>query len=362
MSVHRKMQYHPAAPHPYIGLGHEAFWRSAMTQATGEDFSQLFRPKFTLTTTDKIATAGSCFAQHLGRALQAAGCALIDAEPAPAALTADQATRFGYGLYSCRYGNIYTPRQLLNLLIEARMEAPSVLAWEKNGRWFDALRQTVEPDGLQDAEEVAVHRREHLIAVRHMLGQADIFVFTLGMTEAWQDIATEQILPVCPGVIAGEFSPNTVRFLNFRYPHIIADLAAIRAELKAINPALRMLLTVSPVPLTATASGRHVLTATIGSKATLRAAAEDFAAQHPDVDYFPSYEIVTSPAARGTWFEANLRQVRAEAVQRVMAIFLAAYGVTTALPVSAPVALPASDESEDDGLVCEDKLLQAFAK
>jgi hypothetical protein len=356
------MQDHRSTPHPYVGLGAEAFWRSAITQATGEDFSQLFRPKFSLTVTDRIATAGSCFAQHLGRALQTAGCALIDGEPAPETLTADQATRFGYGLYSCRYGNIYTPRQLLNLLIEARVEAPPVFAWEKQGRWFDALRQTVEPEGLETAEEVAAHRLKHLIALRHVLGEADVFVFTLGMTEAWQDIATEQIFPVCPGVIAGEFNPDTVRFLNFRYPQIFADLAAIRTELKAINPSMRLLLTVSPVPLTATASGRHVLTATSGSKATLRAAAEDFAAEHADVDYFPSYEIVTSPAARGKWFEANLRQVRAEAVQRVMAIFLAAYDLVSVLPACPSVALSDTDAPEDDGLICEDQLLQAFAK
>jgi len=58
-----------------------------------------------------------------------------------------------------------------------------------------------------------------------------------------------------------------------------------------------MLLTLSPVPLTATARPHHVLTASMAAKATLRAAIDAFVLTHEDADYFPSYEIVTSPFA-----------------------------------------------------------------
>ena len=69
-----------------------------------------------------IATAGSCFAQHIGRALRGRGLGYLDLEPPPAFLTEDEANRLGYGLYSCRYGNIYTVRQLLQLFQEAHGE------------------------------------------------------------------------------------------------------------------------------------------------------------------------------------------------------------------------------------------------
>lgn len=356
----------PTASHPYQDLPASAFWRSVMAGHDGEDFSQLFQPKFNFTAQDAVATAGSCFAQHLGRALQEAGCTVLDGEPAPVTLPPQQRAAFGYGIYAARYGNIYTPRQLLDLLMQLRTANPAVLAWQKQGRWYDALRQNVEPAGLEDASEVAVHRAYHLAALRRVLAQTQVFVFTLGMTEAWQDIETGLTLPVCPGVIAGQYSPDTTRFVNFRYPQISADLAAIRSELHRYNPSMRLLLTVSPVPLTATASGRHVLAATVSSKATLRAAAGDFAAEHDDTDYFPSYEIVTSPAARSAWFEPNLRQVRPEAVQRVMAIFLAAYGLTRSADAPAdnpaPPAITPDSESEGDTVICEDQLLQAFAR
>jgi hypothetical protein len=351
--------------HPYMGLGAKSFWRTAVAGPNGEDFSQLFLPKFAITAADKIATAGSCFAQRLGQSLRASGYQIIDAEPAPEGLSQAQAAAFGFGLYSARYGNIYTPRQLLNLLREAAAGAPHTLAWQKQGRWFDALRQTVEPEGLDTRQEVFLHRAAHLAALRNLLSQADIFIFTLGMTEAWIDVESQIILPVCPGVIAGTYSTETTHFVNYRYPQIMADLESIRAELLKANPAIKLLLTVSPVPITATATGNHVLTAAIGSKSSLRAATEDFAAAYQDVDYFPSYDIVMSPAAFGKWFEPNLRNIRPEAVASIMSRFLSAYGLDAAQPQAAAPSLaarPAPQTDESDDLICEDQLLQAFSK
>lgn len=351
-----------AGPNPYDDLGPAAFWRSAVAGASGEDISALYRPKFALTRDMAFATAGSCFAQHLGRALRGTGCTVVDCEPAPAGLPDDIAARYGYGLYSCRYGNIYTSRQMVQLVEEAMGERPpSDLLLERDGAVFDALRPTVEPHGLQNMAEMRAHRMDHLAAVGRMLAMADVFVFTLGMTEAWEDIATTRALPTCPGVVAGRFDPAATRFANFRYPDVLADLTRLRALLHEANPGIRLLLTVSPVPLTATASGQHVLAATTWSKATLRAVAGDFAAAHDDVDYVPSYEIVTSPAARGAWYQPNLREVRPEAVARVMATFLSAHGLAEA---PAPLAPPPEDDSQPPAqpLVCEDSLLDAFGR
>ena len=99
------------------------------------------------------------------------------------------------------------------------------------------------------------------------------------------------------------------RLRQFRYGEVTDDLQAVRTLLQRFNPAMSMILTVSPVPLTATATGDHVLAATAQAKATLRAAAGDFAADTDGVDYFPSFELVTSHATGGPWFEPNLRAV-----------------------------------------------------
>ena len=79
----------------------------------------MYRPKFSITPTDRIFTAGSCFAQHVGRALRKKGFDVIDTETLPERCDPELKSRFGFGLYSARYGNLYSARQFLQLLQEA---------------------------------------------------------------------------------------------------------------------------------------------------------------------------------------------------------------------------------------------------
>jgi hypothetical protein len=324
---------------PYQGLEPRAFWK---THAEGPYPPEgLYRPKWRLRPADRIVTAGSCFAQHVGRALGQAGYNVLDGEPLPIGLAPERAADFGYGLYSARYGNIYTTRQLRQLLEEAWEGAPVFDAvWEKAGRFHDALRPNVEPQGLESAEEVRRARAGHLAALRETFAQADVFIFTLGLTEAWVHKPSGQVYPTAPGTVAGRFDPEIHGFMNFRAAEVRADLVAALSRLRTLNPALRVLLTVSPVPLTATASGAHVLCASTWSKAVLRAVAGEMAEDFPEVDYFPSYEIVTSSKAEG-FFEPNLRQVTAEGVARVMQVF------TAAQDEEAPVDKPRKRSEEE---------------
>ena len=352
--------------HPYFDLPPEAFWRSGVAGADPAALDGIYAPKVRIGPQTRIATAGSCFAQHIGRALRGAGVAVLDAEPVPFVLPEATARAFGYGLFSGRYGNIYTVRQLVQLLQDVQSgEVSEALVWEKAGRFYDALRPGVEPLGMDSPEEVLFLRRGHLKALRKMLGEAEVFVFTLGLTEAWIDQPTGRVYQTCPGVIAGQFDPERHVFHNFTVPELRADLELAFGLLRSFRKRMRMILTVSPVPLTATASGGHVLPATMHSKARLRVAAGEFAAAHRGVDYFPSYELVTNPAARGRFFEPNLRAVTPEAVQMVMGVFLGAQGLADGVaPPAAPV--PASTEADQEGgedaLICEDLLLDAFRR
>jgi hypothetical protein len=91
--------------------------------------------------------------------------------------------------------------------------------------------------------------------------------------------------------------------------------------MKSLNPAVRFLLTVSPVPLTATASSDHVLTATTYSKSVLRAVAGQLTQEHADIDYFPSYELIASHWSGGAFFDLNLRTVTSDGVEAAMRLF-----------------------------------------
>lgn len=309
---------------PYQGIEARAFWRTHAEGAYPPE--DIYRPKWVLSKTDRIVTAGSCFAQHVGRALLSNGFNVLDGEPPPEDLDPARRTEHGYGMYSARYGNIYTTRQLRQLIEEA-WDGPRDFdaVWMKNGRYHDALRPNVDPQGLASEQEIRDGRAKHLDAVRATFSAADVFIFTLGLTEAWEHKPSGQVYPTAPGTVAGVLDPAIHSFVNFRAAEVRADLVAALTRLKALNPKLRVLLTVSPVPLTATASGEHVLTASTWSKSTLRAVAGELAQDFPEVDYFPSYEIVTSTKAGASFFEPNLRQVTEAGVARVMSVFTAAH-------------------------------------
>ena len=154
---------------PYADLPPRNFWKGAVSRRSPETVSELWQPKFGFAPDTRIATAGSCFAQHISRYLRARNAAVVDLEPGPPGLSAANSLKYGYGIYSARYGNIYTVRHLLQLTEEAIGRfAPSDAAWERDGRFFDAMRIGVEPAGLPSAEAVRQHRLQHLDKVRRL--------------------------------------------------------------------------------------------------------------------------------------------------------------------------------------------------
>jgi len=306
----------------YKDQSEKAFWSPAIGKRHYADLQNLWTPPL-LTKSDKVATAGSCFAQHIGNNLAQRGANYMDMEPAPPLFESEtESRRWGYGVFSCRYGNVYTTRQMVQLMDEAFGERnPAEKVWKKGDRFFDALRPGLEPVGQNSPEVVVALRKKHLAKVREMFETLDLFVFTLGLTEGWESTKDGTMYPMAPGTIAGSHNPEKYRFHNLRYPEVLADVKGIRERLRRINPNARMLLTVSPVPLTATATQDHVLSAAVYSKSVLRAVAGDMAADYNDVSYFPSYEIISSHPSGGMFFNPDQRTVNKFGVDYVMSHF-----------------------------------------
>jgi len=357
---------------PYDSLPEAAFWRTAVAQQGPFQISGLWKPKQPLEKSHRIITAGSCFAQHIGRALAARGYRWFNAEQAPTMFDEATAKKFNYGIFSFRTGNIYTVSALKQWAQWALEETtPPTEVWEKDGRFFDPFRPAIEPNGFASAEELHRSRRATLLAIKRALTQADMFVFTLGLTEAWQHRKKGYVYAMCPGTLAGTFDAELHQFRNFNYLQIERDLQQVMDLIKGHNKKIRFLLTVSPVPLTATASGQHVLTSTTYSKSVLRAVAGAVADRRDDTDYFPSYEIITAVPFRGMFFEANLRSVAPEGVDFVMSSFFQCMTDTfgpdrteAAASAKPPKAMAAQKKQKpkdaDDDLVCEEAMLDAF--
>ncbi len=336
--------------HPYADLPDYAFWRRAVSEETDPVIEAPFR----IAPTAPIATAGSCFAQHISRVLDESGYRYLVTET----------DGEGAGVFPARFGNIYTPRQLLQTFERAYATfRPVDRAWlREDGAFVDPFRPRIQPEGFGSPEAVEAARPAHFAAVREMFETCSVFIFTLGLTEAWVSTRDGAVFPLAPGVAGGQPGEDYA-FHNFTVEEMVADLAAFVRKLRVVNPAVRLILTVSPVPLVATYEPRHVLVSTTYSKAALRVAADVVAASDPEVCYFPSYEIITGPQARGRYFAEDLRTITAEGVGRVMDVFKKSFlgGISEAPAAASPaVALSEAEAAEFDALaevVCDEEAL-----
>jgi len=116
--------------------------------------------------------------------------------------------------------------------------------------------------------------------------------------------------------------------------------------------------------MTATASGEHVLTASLYSKSALRAVCGELHQRYEEVDYFPSYDMVASHPYRAMFFNPNLRSVSPQGVDYVMAAFLGAHDSGDKPEVVARPETPTNAEvhalEEEERAACEEEALEAF--
>ncbi|MGB0749892.1 MAG: GSCFA domain-containing protein [Magnetospiraceae bacterium] len=340
--------------HPYQDLPERHFWRTAVADPAADDVDPVWDVPFTLGRTDRVAAAGSCFAQHISRFLVQEGYNYLVTEA-----TADG----GHPAFPARFGNLYTVRQLLQLFHRAHGTfRPSVRAWPVGDRFIDPFRPQIPKEGFVSEAALLDEADRHLAAVREMFKKADVFIFTLGLTETWENMDDGAVVPVAPGVVGATASDN-YRFRNLTVPEMEADLAAFVTALRLVNPRVRLILTVSPVPLVASYAG-HVLTATTYSKSALRVVCETARRQIANLAYFPSYEIITGVHNKGRFFEENLRSVSADGVAHVMATFQkhflgAASGEAESTPAAPPAARHAVDNPDAGDVICDEELLDA---
>jgi hypothetical protein len=361
----------PAGPrgNPYTGLPDHHFWRRMMEQTPPREVDPVAAPPWKIGATDKVATAGSCFAQHISRTLRRHGFHYFMTEPGKG-LPVEERDARQFGVYSARYGNLYTARQLVQLFDRAYGQfSPLDTAWQRpDGRFVDPFRPQVEPAGFATEAEVAQAAAAHLAAVRQLFEQMDVFVFTLGLTESWQRRDDGAVFPLAPGVVAGSFDPGRYQFVNFGVAEVLQDIRDAVRRLRSVNPRVRFIFTVSPVPLIATYEDRHVLVSTVESKSILRAAIGEAAAADTGIIYFPSYEVVTGPHARGKYFEGDLRSVNNHGVAHVMRLFLKHFadkaqpqpGKAAAAPAKAGARLQKrmAEQRQINDIVCDEEAIE----
>lgn len=308
--------------HPYKQQPARAFWNKAVANTPWAQVEFESGPRKIVNPGTKLATAGSCFASNLLRFLPGLGLKPFYAELPPAYFTEDEIKAHGYREFAARYGNVYTVRQFRQLVEQALGARDPIEAFEEvDGKVFDLLRPHVRPGGFASTAEARADRLYHLACVKRLLLECEVFVFTLGLTEAWVDEPTGTVFPVCPGTVAGTFDPARHKPVNYDYNEIATDFNWVVDAVRAVNPGLNWITTVSPVNLVATHSRHSVVVASTYSKSVLRAVCGAVEQAQPNVSYFPSYEIIAAPQSFGQYLAGNLRDASDRGVSHVMNVF-----------------------------------------
>ncbi|MCB9838959.1 MAG: GSCFA domain-containing protein [Phycisphaeraceae bacterium] len=270
------------------------------------------RPEFlmghqrTLLTRDTpVASIGSCFAREIKDYLVAHGYNYLQTAQGPNA-------RHGSAAWDRVY-NTFCLKQEFQRALSDEFQ-PQERFWRHEGRLLDPYRkQVVWDDEAHAQRELEAHR----IAARQALTSAKVVIITVGLTEIWHSTIDGSVFFQVPP--ATVFDHDRHAFRNSTAGENLANLEAVRALLHRANPDCQIVITVSPVPLRATFRPCNVVVANTVSKATLVAAVSEFVANHDNVHYFPSYELVTTCIPRA--FKSDNRHVTPRAIARIMRVF-----------------------------------------
>jgi hypothetical protein len=340
---------------PYNTQPSTARWREAVGRVPPADVDPTMPASLQIDRSTVVASAGSCFAQHIRNHFIRRGYNYLITEPGPPDLSDDERAELSYGIFPARFGNVYTTVQLWQLFERAYDRfVPAEEYWRDGDGFFDPYRPHVEPDGFATLAALREDRARHLAASRRMFETIEVFIFTLGLTEAWRSRIDGAVFPVCPGCSVGTFDADRHEFVNFGVTETTETLFAFTEALRAINPSAQMVLTVSPVPLAATMSAHHVVQATTYSKSVLRVAAEQARERFDHVSYFPSYEIITATGRAHEFFAGDRRNIAPVGVNRVMDLFFHRYAGEGIGPARSSLNTEAASQ-ETGRVICDEE-------
>jgi hypothetical protein len=188
-------------------------------------------------------------------------------------------------------------------------------------KWFDPHGSRLRLAPLDQALET----RSRIHAAMSEIKKAKIVFMTLGLTETWLDASSGLAMNTHPGANWLAKMPDRWHFVNYDYTEMLSEMTALISLVReTCYSDMHFIVTVSPVPLGATAKNTDVIVANSGSKAILRAVAEDLQHRFEFVDYFPSYEYVVMSPRNLAWHDDQLH-VASPLVKHITSNFANAY-------------------------------------
>jgi hypothetical protein len=286
-------------------------------------FRPTITPQFKLSREDKLFAIGSCFARGIERALVSRNMDVLSAAEEFSSFQPRTKEVTGLG-FTNKY-NTFAIHNELRWALDPHSEFPKDSIVDIGDDLFcdPHITPTLELAGLEET----LRRRSLIQKVTRRIVQCRVVIITLGLVEVWRDMETDTFVNATPLGEVFRSYPTRYEFQVSDFTENYANLESIHGLLtKFGHPDLHVVVTVSPVPLMATFSSQDVVSANTYSKAVLRTAAQEWAAAHDNVHYFPSYEIVQNSERSITWLE-DLRHVQGKVVNHIMSSFMEHYVV-----------------------------------
>jgi hypothetical protein len=284
-------------------------------------FTPQLDPKFKLRRDDKFYAIGSCFARGLENSLAGHKIAVESAAPEFAKLQPANKERSGLG-FTNKY-NTYSILNELHWALDPEAEFPrESIVPLTNTTWYDPhTTPTLNFVGLEETLE----RRALIQTVTKRIKDSRAVILTLGLAEVWRDVRADVFVNCTPIPSLFKTQPDRYEFHLTNFAENLANLESIYALLSRYgHPDFHIVVTVSPVPLMNTFSTMDIVVANAWAKSLLRAVAQEWAAAHANVDYFPSYEIVQNSDRAAAW-EPDLRHIKGAGALHIMDLFLQKY-------------------------------------
>ena len=270
-------------------------------------------PSFEMSVEDSVFAIGSCFARNIERTLLQLGMRVPSQEFEFGIVGAEMER--SSGLF-----NKYSVHSMLNELrwaLERETYPGDDIILSLPGGVYADLQLGM--TRLEYPKEDILKFRTAYLDAMAQVKDADVVILTLGYVETWYDNHLGIYINVPPPTSLIKEFPDRFSFQVLGYQDVLNGLNDIHELLKKHRTKpLRMLVTVSPVPLLSTFRDMDVLVANTYSKSVQRAALEEFSTKNTGVDYFPSYEFVTMSDPNSAWTTDDYRHVSPYLVTRIM--------------------------------------------
>lgn len=307
----------------YLAWWHERNHKNksldAATRLTSDSFVELAHdPKFLLPKNSSFFCIGSCFARNIEGILIKNGYNTLSTElelPSEAIVN----TKSSAGVLT--KFNTFSMLNEVEVAFGLKTNQDEGLVKISDGSYYDPQLHSVPYLNY----ECALETRKGVEKCFRKIDGSDVVIITLGLTEMWWDDVLD--IPLNAGRPNWRSAIKEGRY-SFRNPSYNIIKENVRKLCYTINTmgkeGVKIILTVSPVPLQRTFSDKDIIVANNYSKSCLRTVAQEIMDEYEYVDYFPSYEkVLYSPRAH-TWHE-DQRHVETKIVNEITSQFLDLY-------------------------------------